>query len=689
MYIPLPEALEQLNVWLVPQWGVKDGVCKCKQGPDCTHPGKHPKYSGYQQARQNIEEGDNVALLCGEPSQVVAIDIDRKSDGPETLSILEKGLGALPATLQSKTQDGGEHRIFAYADIGGYNGRIPGVEFKGNGSLITIPPSAGVKGLYTWGKDLPLAALPEDWIKVASGIKEGERNNFLTHVAGRYYRAIGQDPAKAKELKEFLSIVNRACIPSISDLEIQSIVNSITKRATPLKVISSNKKPAPTEEDAGITEHYVAENIVLPNVARQYRFSPGLGWLRFDSCKMVQEKPFPIFNEFASYYSNLPGKKNTKIYRILGNDRTRKGLLNVLETFDCFKYTPENDPFHIHTPTGILNLKTKEMTPITIDNASIHVTEAKYLPGMDYTRESSKEDSPYLYLKHMHDLLPSPYEVDWLNRYVLYVMSGLTHFHVLTILKGSGANGKTTWVTAITNMLGSYAKPTPRDIVINNNREIEKSYARLEGVRLSYLNEPPKGAIFNDGIMKHFASPEGLQVDAKKLYKDPYLIKLEAKLLVDTNNFFFTRDNTLGMWRRIFIIPWTKRVDNKDIYFKEKLYKIKDHIFTYLVNQEFPTELEPTKIMISEAKEEKKLNDPVSSFLAEQCEIRDGVEDKDVDTIYAYYLHWAQAVSEKPLPKRIFARELRHTFPDEYYTDGKREYFKRLVVERPRTVAVI
>jgi len=58
-------------------------------------------------------------------------------------------------------------------------------------------------------------------------------------------------------------------------------------------------------------------------------------------------------------------------------------------------------------------------------------------------------------------------------------------------------------------MLGSYAKPTPRDIVINNNREIEKSYARLEGVRLSYLNEPPKGAIFNDGIMKHFASPEG------------------------------------------------------------------------------------------------------------------------------------------------------------------------------------
>jgi len=143
------------------------------------------------------------------------------------------------------------------------------------------------------------------------------------------------------------------------------------------------------------------------------------------------------------------------------------------------------------------------------------------------------------------------------------------------------------------------------------------------------------------------------------------------------------------MWRRIFIIPWTKRVDNKDIYFKEKLYKIKDHIFTYLVNQEFPTELEPTKIMISEAKEEKKLNDPVSSFLAEQCEIRDGVEDKDVDTIYGYYVQWTTTTSEKPLPKRIFARELRHTFPDEYYTDGKREYFKRLVVERPRTVVVI
>jgi putative DNA primase/helicase len=339
------------------------------------------------------------------------------------------------------------------------------------------------------------------------------------------------------------------------------------------------------------------------------------------------------------------------------------------------KYDPESYPMPIHTPKGILELSTKEITPLTVDKASIHCTNASYIPGDDY-------EPPELYLSHLRNQLTSEYEVEWLNRYALYCLSGHTHLHILTVLKGNGLNGKSTWVSTIAHIMGSYAAPTPRDIVVASNREIERAFAELDGVRFSYLSEPNKGAVLNDGILKMLASIDGLKVQARKIFKSPYDVVIQAKILIDTNNFLMTKDNTFGMWRRIHIIPWNKRVANRDTNFIGKLYAIKDSIFTYLVNQEYPNDLPPTKIMEQEASEERRFNSSVESFINECCEVVPHSEDMEVGRIYKEYRTWCEKSSEHVLPLRIFARELRHLWPDLYYSDGKKEFFRNVTVER-------
>jgi len=136
------------------------------------------------------------------------------------------------------------------------------------------------------------------------------------------------------------------------------------------------------------------------------------------------------------------------------------------------------------------------------------------------------------------------------------------------------------------------------------------------------------------------------------------------------------------MWRRIHIIPWNKRVANRDTNFIGKLYAIKDSIFTYLVNQEYPNDLPPTKIMEQEASEERRFNSSVESFINECCEVVPHSEDMEVGRIYKEYRTWCEKSSEHVLPLRIFARELRHLWPDLYYSDGKKEFFRNVTVER-------
>ena len=113
----------------------------------------------------------NVALKCGEDSGVIAIDIDVRSGGFETLAKLAKLGKVLPPAVESRTPTGGTHLFFQYDDrvsVSGSNKLGPGVDVITNGHACTLPPSCNLKagGNYKWiraplGKHLP--ALPH-WV---------------------------------------------------------------------------------------------------------------------------------------------------------------------------------------------------------------------------------------------------------------------------------------------------------------------------------------------------------------------------------------------------------------------------------------------------------------------------------------------------------------------------------------------
>jgi hypothetical protein len=154
-----------------------DGQCSCGD-PGCTCPGKHPR------SRHGLHDATTDPAVidswwCSSPhanpavrtgvrpagAGVIVLDIDPDHDGDNSLARLVAAHGPLPVTLEVLTGGGGRHLYFAPAGpVPSSAGRLgPGLDIRGDGGYVLVPPSVhAAGGRYRWIQR-PLRAMP-DWL---------------------------------------------------------------------------------------------------------------------------------------------------------------------------------------------------------------------------------------------------------------------------------------------------------------------------------------------------------------------------------------------------------------------------------------------------------------------------------------------------------------------------------------------
>jgi DNA-binding transcriptional ArsR family regulator len=249
---------------LYPVYAVDDGgVCTCSRGRACTDPGKHPTTPhGFNDASSDPERiadmfarwpGDNVGHKTGRASGTVIIDVDPRDGGMETLGRLQAEHGYLPPTRLHSTGGGGFHYVLGYPEsVNEVPSRTigPGVEVKGDGAGVVLPPSNHASGgRYEVLIDAPLAPLPS-WVAelarelrvLPGGAEHPTKSRFKLpeHIYetasprnrtlfdyGCSLRAHGWDhPAILAELRR---VNAERCIPPLSDYEVQKIARSAAR----------------------------------------------------------------------------------------------------------------------------------------------------------------------------------------------------------------------------------------------------------------------------------------------------------------------------------------------------------------------------------------------------------------------------------------------------------------------------
>ena len=156
-----------------------DGRCTCGRA-DCDSPGKHPRTAhGVRDATTDEDSirawwaqwpQANVAVPTG-AGTFVALDLDRKDDGTDGAEVAKALHGWEPQGPLQRTGGGGLQALYAHPGgrVGSKTGLLAGVDVKGDGGYVVVPPSLHASGrCYEWieGPDGDLPPLP-DWLAEA------------------------------------------------------------------------------------------------------------------------------------------------------------------------------------------------------------------------------------------------------------------------------------------------------------------------------------------------------------------------------------------------------------------------------------------------------------------------------------------------------------------------------------------
>ena len=189
----------------------------------------------------------------------------------------------------------------------------------------------------------------------------------------------------------------------------------------------------------------------------------------------------------------------------------------------------------------------------------------------------------------MSQLFPNPNVREYMWEHLASTLLGNNLNQSFNVYIGSGKNGKSKLVELMTRVLGQYKGTVPISLVTQKRTTIGNTSSeiyQLIGTRYAVMQEPSKGDVINEGVMKEITG--GDPIVCRALFKDSVTFIPQFKLAVCTNNLFDIKSNDDGTWRRI-------RVVNFESKFTSRPYE----------DPEFPVETYPYQFMLDTTLDEK------------------------------------------------------------------------------------
>lgn len=330
-------------------------------------------------------------------------------------------------------------------------------------------------------------------------------------------------------------------------------MNSTT---TPPRVLPA----APTQ--AEVAEEFAARAGDCLRYAYEARtwfaYTPEEGWRANRSGSAVQGRLLKVMRELQAESLETPTdqRKRTRVMRSMEKPGTVKSIADFAGR--CAPIEAEladfAEPAHLlGVRNGILDLQTTTLMPfdpavlITRRVPWAYDPEATCPRWETFLREVFGDD---------------PAVQEYIQRLVGYVLTGDTSLQQMWLCVGAGANGKSTFIRALQNLLGAdYAQQAPETVLLGKPSQgsATSELARLAGARLVALTETDQGQHLNETRVKSLVS--GDPIAARELYQAIQEFEPTAKFFLATNHLPVVRGTDEGIWRRLVVIPFERTFD--------------------------------------------------------------------------------------------------------------------------------
>lgn len=307
----------------------------------------------------------------------------------------------------------------------------------------------------------------------------------------------------------------------------------------------------------------------------------------------------------------------------------------------------------LNVKNGTLDLKTGELLPHRREDLITKMCPVEYDPDAKCERWN----------EFLNKIMDGKQElISFLQRAVGYSLTGSTVEQCLFIAYGSGANGKSTFLDTIQELLGEYAKSTSMNTFLAKQTEgISNDIARLVNARFVSTVEVDEGKKLSEALIKQLTG--GDKITARFLRQEFFEFTPTFKIWMGTNHKPVIKGTDNGIWRRICLIPFAVTIpkEEQDKYLNRKLKNELSGILNWAVEGCIAWQAsglqapEEVKAAVEDYRTEM---DIIKAFLNECC-VRKTGERLSSTTLYNVYKNWCTANGENELSQRKFSLKLK------------------------------
>lgn len=220
---------------------------------------------------------------------------------------------------------------------------------------------------------------------------------------------------------------------------------------------------------------------------------------------------------------------------------------------------------------------------------------------------------------------------------------GKVYVEALIIAYGEGRNGKSTFWNTISRVMGTYSGAMSADaLTAGCRRNVKPEIAELKGKRLVIAAELEEGMRLSTSILKQLCSTD--QIRGEKKFKDPFDFTPSHTVVLYTNHLPKVGASDDGTWRRLIVIPFHAKIEgSSDIKnYADYLYEhAGSAVMSWIIEGakkviEHEYKIKPPKVVADAIAEYRGMNDWLSQFMEDCCDIKDGLEQKSGDLYQEY-----------------------------------------------------
>ena len=250
-----------------------------------------------------------------------------------------------------------------------------------------------------------------------------------------------------------------------------------------------------------------------------------------------------------------------------------------------------------------------------------------------------------------------------LQQWAGYLLIPSQEYQCFMLLQGDAATGKGTFTRAIEGMLGQEncsAVPLRRFI---NNFALYQTY----GMKLNVAGDAEEELTPQiEAIIKTWVGKDNLDYERK--YSTGFTARPTAKLMIGCNSIPTFTDKSMGTWRRLKIVPFSREDTSiMDTKLDDKLDAELPGILNWAIEGLKDLRANGGFVVPDKSQElweqQKEESNPAGMFLRDNFVWESDAYGSESLGTYTQYRRWCKAMGYIPMSDRTFGKEVRRAFP--------------------------